>query len=217
MDTGTPTPSTIPSGRITGRVVLDGSPASEGVFLVLEDQSYAVIAETTVAADGVYAFDNLPASAGGYNVLFAQESNTDYYGTDQVISWGWIGPVVMGSAEVVELPDFEISLLGFGPASPEPDDPFSAAELGSDNPIIFEWTAYPHAETYWVDLVKGVEEELVWQSGFIEDTSVLFDGTLDDGTSVQAEEYWWGAGARRELGAFTLTLYGYLSQLTVEP
>ena len=183
---------------------------------MLEDQSYAIIAETTAAADGVYTFSNLPASDGGYNVLFAQEWNTGY-GTDQVISWGWIGPVGMGPGEVAELPDFEISLLGFGPVSPGPDDPFSAAELGSGNPIIFEWTAYPQALTYWVDFAWGEEEELVWQSGFVQDTSVAFDGTLDDGTAAQAGGYWWGAGARRELGTFTLTLYGYLSRLTVEP
>jgi hypothetical protein len=211
----TPTPSPALPGRITGRLLLDGAPASEGVTLKLENPSYNVVAETTVGTDGVYAFPNLEPSSQRYNVTFAQKWNTQY-GTDQVVSWGWLGPVAVESGAVVELPDFDVSLLGFSQVSPGPDETFSAAAISPQNPITFEWAAYPQAVRYWVDLVHGEEQELVWQS-LIQATSFAFDGTVDSGAHIQPEEYWWGVGARRELGPYKLTVYGYLSGLIIEP
>jgi hypothetical protein len=46
-------------------------------------------------------------------VLFAQEWNTQY-DVNQVISWGWIGPVAVENGADVELADFDTSLQGFG-------------------------------------------------------------------------------------------------------
>jgi hypothetical protein len=71
--------------------------------------------------------------------------------------------------------------------------------------------------TYWVDLTSGEEQILVWQSDFVQDNSAAFDGALNDGTAIQPGDYWWGVGARRGFGPYTLTSYGYLSQLRVEP
>jgi hypothetical protein len=211
----TPTPSPLPPGRITGRLLLDGAPVSEGVTLKLESQSYDVIAETAVGADGVYAFPDLEPSSEGYNVVFAQEWNSQYE-TDQVVSWGWLGPVTVENGAAVELPDFDVSLLGFSQVNPGPDETFSAAALSPQNPITFEWAAYPQVVTYWMDLVRGEEQELVWQS-LIQATSFAFDGTMDNGAHIQAGEYWWGVGARRELGPYKLTVYGYLSGLIIKP
>lgn len=211
----TPTPSAVSPGDITGRLLLNGAPVGEGVRLKLEDRSYNVIAETTVGAGGVYAFNNLEPSSKGYNVLFAQKWNPQYE-TDHIVSWAWLGPVAVEDGRVVELPDFDISLLGFGQVSPEADATFSAAALSPNNPITFEWTAYPQAVKYWVDLVRGEEQELVWQS-LIQSTSLAFDGTLGSGAHIQSGEYWWGVGARRDLGPYKLTVYGYLPGLIIEP
>ncbi len=213
--TDTPTPSAVSPGGIIGRLLLNGAPVGEGVRLKLEDRSYNVIAETTVGPGGVYAFNNLKPSSKGYNVLFAQKWNPQYE-TDHIVSWGWLGPVAVEDGRVVELPDFDISLLGFGQVNPGPDETFSAAAISPQNPIAFEWTAYPQAMKYWVDLVRGEEQELVWQS-LIQSTSLAFDGTLDDGAHIQSGEYWWGVGARRDLGPYKLTVYGYLPGLIIEP
>jgi hypothetical protein len=188
---------------------------SEGVTLKLEDRSYNVVAETTVGANGVYAFDNLEPSGEGYNVSFSQGWNSQY-GMDQVVSWGWLGPVAVENGAVVELPDFDVSLLGFGQASPEADATFSAAAVSSENPITFEWAAYPQAVKYWVDLVHGEGQELAWQS-LVQATSLAFDGTVGSGGHIQPGEYWWGVGARQESGPYPLTVYGYLPGLIIEP
>jgi hypothetical protein len=214
-DAPTPTPTPLTPGRITGRLLVDGAPVSEGVRLKLENQSYNVIAETTVGADGVYTFPDLEPSSQGYNVLFAQEWNSQY-GTDQVVSWGWLGPVAVENGAVVELPDCDVSLLGFGQVSPEADATFSAAAISPENPITFEWAVYPQAVKYWVDLVRGEEQELVRQS-VVQATSFTFDGTLGNGSHIQPGEHWWGVGARRELGPYKLTVYGYLPGLIIEP
>jgi hypothetical protein len=211
----TPTSSAVALGRITGRLLLDGAPVSEGVTLKLEDRSYNVIAETTVGSNGVYAFDNLEPSSEGYNVSFSQGWNAQY-GMDQVVSWGWLGPVAVENGAVVELPDFDVSLLGFGQVSPEADATFSAAAISADNPISFEWAAYPQAVKYWLDLVHGERQELAWQS-LVQATSLAFDGTMDSGGHIQPGEYWWGVGARRESGPYPLTVYGYLPGLIIEP
>lgn len=188
---------------------------SEGVKLKLENQSYSVVAETTVGAEGAYAFSDLEPSSQGYNVTFAQKWNAQY-GTDQVVSWGWLGPVAVENGAAVELPDFDVSLLGFSQVNPGPDETFSAAAVSPQDPITFEWAAYPQAVKYWVDLVRGEEQELVRQS-VIQDTSFAFDGTLGNGAHIQPGEYWWGVGARRELGPYKLNVYGYLPGLIIEP
>ncbi len=215
-DTPTPNPTPLAPGRITGRVLLDGVPVSGNVALRLEDQAYNLIAETIVGADGVYVFPDLDPSSEGYNVVFAQERNAQY-SIDQVASWGWIGPIAVEDGKVIEVPDFEISLQGFEKINPEPNASFSAAALSSENPILFEWTAYPQADTYWVDLARGEEQEVVWQSTRVQATSLAFDGRVGNGTHIQPGEYWWGIGARRELGPYLLTVYGYLPVFMIEP
>jgi hypothetical protein len=197
-------------------VFLDDVSVEEGVTLMLENQSYNVIGEVTVDEDGAYVFADLEASSAGYNVLFAQEWNEGYE-VDQVITWGWIGPIAVENGAVIELPDLDISLLGFRPLDPAPEATFSAAEITSEAPIVFEWRAYPQATTYWVDLSLGEELEMVWQSPFVQDTSVAFGGTLSDGTHIEPGEYWWGVGAQRALGPYTLTVFGYLPGITIEP
>jgi hypothetical protein len=82
---------------------------------------------------------------------------------------------------------------------------------------LFEWAAYPGASKYWVDLVRGEGQNVLWQSGPVETTSSAFDGTMGDGNHIQPDEYWWGVGAWRELGSYKLAVYGYLPVLRVTP
>jgi hypothetical protein len=214
--TSVATPTAGPSARITGRLVVDGVPAAEGVRLTLEDPYYNVVGEVTVQANGLFAFVNLPASSGGYNVLFSQERNP-VYATDEVVSWGWVGPVALAPGGWAALPDFDVALRGLNPTRPGYGATVSASALSAEEPLTFEWSAYPGASAYWVDLVRGEEQVTVWQSDLTAGTSVAFDGVLDGGASIEPGEYWWGVGARQELGAYETTVFGYLSKLTITP
>jgi hypothetical protein len=141
--------------------------------------------------------------------VFHQEANPEYE-LEEVISWGWMGPVVVTGNATVNLPEMDIALLGLKPINPEPN-----ASLSTGVPIAFEWSAYPQANVYWVDLVKGEEMQLVWKSALLQSTSVTFDGQAGSG-DLEPGEYWWGVGAQRNLGEYMLTVYGYLPVLLIE-
>ena len=174
-----------------------------GVTVKLEDQAYAIIATTTTDAQGTYAFEGVTTSGTGLNVLFAQEWNEQYDG-GEVASWAWLGPFTIprGMAEQVDPPS---------------GASFSAADISAQAPLVFEWAPYPQATAYWVDLTKGDDLNRVWQSGLVDTTRVEFDGTLSSRSHVTADTYYWGIGARKNLGDYHLTVYGYLPTLVITP
>ena len=201
---------------LSGRLVKDGIPVSAGVTVKLEDQNYAIFATTNTDGNGYFTFDNLTTLGQSLNVLFAQEWN-EQYDIGEVVSWAWLGPVTLSSGSTLELPDIDIDLPGLNQISPAPGTSLPASQISAQNPVIFEWTPQPAASSYWVDLTKGDELTRVWQSALVETTSVAFDGSLDDGSQITADTYWWGIGARRDIGDYRLTIYGYLSTLVITP
>lgn len=202
-------------GRLSGRLLIDGAPANSGLTLFLEDSTANPIAEADVSAGGQYTFDGLALSDAGYTVVFAQEGNPQL-DIDQVISWGWLGPIPIQNEAVINLPDFDIALQGFGQTSPAPNASFSAAELSAE-PIVFKWDGYPQASDYWLDLAEEKTEQIIWQATVEGGTTLSFNGKIDGGGSIQPGEYWWGVGARRQLGTYPLIVYGYLPVLQIEP
>ena len=218
---GTPTPTPLvvtPRGpaSVRGHLVRDGTPVETGVTVKLEDQAYAIIATTTTDAQGTYAFEGVTTSGTGLDVLFAQEWN-EQYDVGEVASWAWLGPFTIPRGMAVELPDFEIGLLGFEQVDPPSGAFFSAADISAQAPLVFEWNPYPQATAYWVDLTKGDDLNRVWQSALVETTSLDFYGTLGNGDHITADTYYWGIGARKNLGDYHLTVYGYLPTLIITP
>jgi len=201
---------------VIGRLIKDGTPVTAGVTVKLEDQAYAIVATATTGARGTYTFDNLTASGTGLDVLFAQEWN-EQYGVGEVVSWAWLGPLTISRGTTVALPDFEISLLGFKQTSPPAGASFSASTISTQNPLVFEWAPYPAASAYWVDVTKGDNLVRVWQSSLVNTPRVAFDGTLGDESHITADTYWWGIGARKDVGGYQLTVYGYLPTFVITP
>jgi hypothetical protein len=201
---------------VTGRVVKEGTPVPAGITVKLEDHTYAIVATATTDAQGAYTFEDAAIAATGFNVLFAQEWN-EQYDVGQVASWAWLGPVTISGGATVELPDFEISLLGFEQVNPDSGASISAGQISAQNPLIFEWAPYPGASAYWVDLTQGNDLDRVWQSALVEPTSMAFDGMLDNGSHITADIYWWGVGARKDMGDYQMTVYGYLPTLFITP
>jgi len=217
--TPSPTPvaaAPLEPATLSGRLVKDGIPVSADVTVKLEDQNYAIFATTSTDENGFYTFDNLTTLGQSLNVLFAQEWN-EQYDIGEVVSWAWLGPVTLSSGSTVELPDIDIALLGLNQISPTPGTSLPGSQISAQNPVIFEWTPQPAASSYWVDLTKGDELTHIWQSVLVETTSVAFDGSLDDGSQITPDTYWWGIGARRDIGNYRLTIYGYLPTLVITP
>jgi hypothetical protein len=200
---------------VTGRVVKDGIPVEAGVTVKLEDPNYTVVGTANTDAQGVYTFDGLTVSSAEFNVLFSKEFN-ERYDDAEVVSWTWLGPVTV-SETTTELPDFEVGLLSFEQIHPPPEESLSVDEISAQNLLTFEWTPYPGASVYWVDLMQGDDLNLVWQSPFVDTTAVGFNGTLDDDSHITPGTYWWGVGASKEVGEYELTAYGYLTAFDITP
>ena len=214
--TATPTPiptdTPQPEARISGRVVNGGNPVGNGVTIRLEDAGYQVLATTTTDADGGYTFRDLDPGASPFNVSFSRQMNGQY-GADQVMSWVWLGPAPLSEGERLSLPDLEIALSGFEQIQPGVDNPIPASSISPEAPLLFEWKTYPGASTYWMDVVAEDGSTLLWSSPRLDTPQVSFDGRLTDGSSIGPGTYWWGIGARKELGSIRMTVYGYLQAL----
>jgi Ig-like domain from next to BRCA1 gene len=200
--------------QISGRIVKDGIPVGAGVILSLEDYSNQAIAIASTSDDGTFTWTDVPASDQGYNLVFSQSANNQF-GIDQALSWVWVGPVPVQQGQAIQLADIDISPLGFAQTNPEPEAVFSAAAITPSTPVMFQWSDYPGAVDYWVDLVN-TDEANIWQSNLVSAQSASFDGTQTNSTHIQAGEYWWAVGARRWLGDYQQTVYTYLINMNIE-
>jgi hypothetical protein len=197
-------------------VLLGGQPVAPGLVLLLEDQAFNQVATTVVGTGGVYRFRDVPPSPAGYNITFTWERNQGY-SLDEVIAWGWIGPVAYDGQSALRLPDLEIALLGLGDITPEPDSTYSAAAIAPGTPLTFNWGSHPLAGEYWVDLLAGDSLERVWHTPTATETAATLEGQLDDSTRIEPGAYWWAAGGRGTVEGYGVTVYGQLAGLTITP
>jgi len=211
------TPSaTVATGNITGRLTYNGVPVPAGVAILLEDQYNNPLMVGTTGQNGRFTFNNMVVSDQSYTVVFSQELNPQYP-NGQVVSWAWLEPILLANGELENLPDLEISPLGFEQVSPAPNAVVSAGSISVSSPLWFEWRLYPLASSYWVNLTRGDRQFSVWVSGFTSFTSVPFDGVLSDGTHIQNGDFWWGVGAQKPLSGYTLTVFSAMTHLVVNP
>jgi hypothetical protein len=209
-----PTQTPLPQpGVVGGQILFHGAPPSRPVTLILEDHEYRVIQEITIL-NGEYRFENLPASSEGYNVLFAQEQNSQF-SAYEVVSWAWLGPIPVKDGDRLHLPAMEIALVGLMPVNPPDGAIISASSITPHNTLVFEWDPFPSASHYWVDLRVGPVLQLVWQSDYVDSPAVSFDGVLMNGEMIQPNSYWWSVGARLEGGLITIA--APLTSLMVKP
>jgi hypothetical protein len=203
----------LPPGVITGRILFHGALPTQTLTLVLEDQTYQVIQEINIS-NGEYVFANLPASSEGYNVLFTQSKNPQF-SPSEVLSWAWIGPVPVQDGDFHVLPDLQVALVGLAPVKPADGGILKASSISAQTPLRFEWSAYPAAAQYWVELRAGSTLELVWRSNYVDTLSVDFDGTLLNGERIVPDSYWWSAGAR--MNEPLITISNPLRSFTLQP
>jgi hypothetical protein len=125
----TPSPTQAPRlGSISGRATLNGQPVGSTFKLVLEDSQQSPLFNAWPAQDGAYAFTNLPAAVSGYTLVF-ERSEQDGFDIKDVISWGWLGPIIPQEGQDLTLPDFELGYLSFEHIHPEPYASLSANSI----------------------------------------------------------------------------------------
>lgn len=196
---GTPVQGT---SAIRGRVLFMGDVLDEEVVLSLENQDIYYLQQLTFS-DGEYVVYDLAPASNGYSLLFSQNNNPEFPQT-QVIRWGLVkaSPVVAG--EITSFPDMEISLMGMQPVTPVVGAEVSDGPINAQNPLRFEWTAYPEADQYWLELRANRLSAPIWDSGFISTNSVVFNGVSWSGLPIQPGTYWWSVGVRIDERAMTL-------------
>jgi hypothetical protein len=204
--TSTTTPMATPAvgtSAIRGRILLRGDVIDEGILLSVENQDTFTIQQIT-SPGGEYSVYDLVPSVRGYSVLFSQDNNPGL-SQNQVVRWGSvkISPVLAG--DMIEMPDLEIGMLGLQPVMPLPDTLVASGPVTALNPLRFDWTAYPSADQYWVELRSNRISAPVWDSGFINASSVDFNGILWNGAAIQPGTYWWSVGARVDDRAMTIS------------
>jgi hypothetical protein len=91
--------------------------------------------------------------------------------------------------------------------------------VSTGTPLTFEWSAYPQAQNYWVDLTREDDQgqQIVWQSALVAENHLTFDGKLSDGSTIPPGQYGWAVGAKRIVGSYAFVVYSYLVQLEIVP
>ena len=199
MPQGTPVQGT---SAIRGRVLFMGDVLDEEVVLSLENQDIYYIQQLTFP-DGEYVVYDLAPAANGYSVLYSQNNNPGLP-QNQVIRWGLVKASPVAAGDITSFPDLEISLMGMQPVMPAADAEISDRLVNPQNPLRFEWTTYPGADQYWVELRANRLAAPVWDSGFININAVEFNGILWSGYAIQPGTYWWSVGVRIDERAMTI-------------
>jgi hypothetical protein len=214
-----PTPTTTPlatpvlgTSAIRGRILLRGTVLDDAIQLSVENQDTSTVQQITSPGGDYLVYDLIP-SVRGYSILFSRDINPGF-SQNLVIRWGTVrvSPVLAG--DLAELPDLEIGLLGLQPIAPLPEAVVASGPITALNPFRFEWTAYPSADKYWVELRSNRFSAPVWDSGFISTTSIDFNGLLWNGSTIQPGTYWWSIGARVDERAMTIS--GPLWEFTLD-
>lgn len=197
---GTPVQGT---SAIRGRVLFMGDVLDEEIILTLENQDIYFVQQLTFP-DGEFVVYDLAPAANGYSLMFSQNNNAGFP-QNQVIRWGLVkaSPVLAG--EITSFPDLEISLMGMQPVTPAVDAEISDGPVNAQNPLRFEWTTYPEADQYWMELRANRLSAPIWDSGFINTNTVEFNGVLWSGLTIQPGTFWWSVGVRIDERSMTIT------------
>jgi hypothetical protein len=207
-----PTPSPSPSATqtlapgevgVTGRVVQNGAPLT-GVVLAFQDDIAPRLA--TTGAGGHYWFTT--RSPGTFFTLtFYQVNNPQFPSTSQVASLAWIEGNLPTGTDIIDFPDLEISInlngMIFGPQAPADGVSYSAAAISPSNPIQFSWSLYNQGETYYVELGLVGSDQVLWTSPEVNASSLMWDGTLDNGSHISSGTYWWRVAVRKTLADYS--------------
>ncbi|MFZ2095266.1 MAG: carboxypeptidase regulatory-like domain-containing protein [Anaerolineales bacterium] len=200
---------TLSAGEIgvTGRVLQNGTPVVN-VVVVFEDDTPARKAYTD--ASGHYWFTTL-APGTSFTLTFNQADNPQLSPTAEVASLAWIEGNLPTGVEIIDLPDFEISLnlneMIFELQSPENGADYPATAINSSTPLPFVWSAYNPGGSYHIELVSDDTDELVWSSNQLTSTTFSWNGTLSDGTHISEGSYYWRVAVTKSSGIYNVIIF----------
>jgi hypothetical protein len=192
---------------VTGRILLNGTPVAN-VLVEFEDDTPS--RQYSTDSSGHYWFTTL-APGTSFSVTFDQSDNPDLTPADQISSLAWFEGSLPTGIEVIDFPDFEISLYLNGMIYelqfPLSGAAYSASATTSSTRIPFSWTLYSLGGSYHIELIDYDTNELVWSSNQLASTSYSWDGTLNDGSHITEGTYYWRVAVTRSLGNYVVKIF----------
>ena len=208
----TPSPmitGTLTAGEygVTGRVIQNGTPIAHGV---VEFQDDVAPRQASTNSGGHYWFITL-APGTTFTLTFNQGDNPRLTPASEIASLAWIQGTLPTGVNIIDLPDFEISVnlggMNFELLTPVDGATYSAGAITSSNPIQFIWSLYSLGGSYHVELGPNGSNQPIWTSNQITSTNVMWDGSLDDDTHISQGAYWWRVAVTKSLGNYVLYLF----------
>jgi hypothetical protein len=192
---------------VTGRILQNGTPVAN-VLVEFEDDTSA--RQSSTDSSGHYWFKTL-APGTSFSLTFDQTDNPNLTPSDQISSLAWIEGSLPTGVEIIDFPDFEISLylngMIFELQNPLSGAAFSADAIGLNNRLQFSWSLYSLGGSYHIELFDYDTDELVWSSNQLASTNFMWDGTLNDGTHITEGTYYWRVAVTKSLGNYVENIF----------
>ena len=202
---------------VTGRVVQNGTPVAN-VMVEFEDD--APPRKNTTNSGGHYSFITL-APGTNFTLTFNQVDNPQLTQVPDIASVAWIEGSLPTGINIIDLPDLDVSLnlegMIFGLIAPPDGATYSAAVIGPSNPIQFTWTSYNQGNSYYIVLGANGSDDPVWISLDTTSTSLMWNGTLDNGNHISEGAYWWRVAVKKSLGNYRLVAFTQKWDLIFNP
>ncbi len=202
---------------VTGRVLQNGTPVANVVVVFADDVTPR---QGSTDQGGHYRFITL-APGVNFSLTFNQADNLRLTPTAEVASLAKVEGTLPTGVNIIDLPDFEVSLNLSGSLfelqSPTDGAAYSASAISTSNPIQFNWSLYPLGGTYQVQVGSSTSDIPAFSSSQLAATSYMWNGTLDDGSHITQGTYWWRVAVTKSLGNYVVVIYTQQFDLVFNP
>ena len=166
--------------------------------------------QATTIFGGHYWFITL-APGTNFTLTFNQSDNPRLTPTPEVASLAWIEGTLPTGVNIIDLPDFEVS-INLNGIFFELQTPVGwnllfclSHQCIQSNPIYLV-TLLPGRNLY-VQLGPNGSDVPIWSSSQLASTNFMWNGTLDDGTHITQGTYWWRVSVTKSLGNYILVVF----------
>ncbi len=211
--------ATLSSGEhgVTGRVLQNGTPVANVVVVFADDVSPR---QAGTNQGGHYWFITL-APGTNFTLTFNQADNLKLIPTSEVASLAKIEGTLPTGVDLIDLPDFEVSLdlngFLFELQTPVDGVAYSASAISTANPVQFNWSLYSLGGTYQVQVYPSGSNEPIFSSSQLAASSYMWNGTLDDGSHITQGTYWWRVAVTKSLGNNIVIIFTQQFDLIFNP
>jgi hypothetical protein len=202
---------------VTGRILQNGTPVAN-VLVVFADDVTARQASSDQG--GHYWFITL-APGTDFTLTFNQADNLRLTPTAEVASFAKIEGTLPTGVDIIDLPDFEVSLNLNGSLfelqAPVDEAAYSASAISTANPIQFNWSLYALGGTYQVQVSPSGSDTPIFSTIQLASSSYMWNGTLDDGTHITQGTFSWRVAVTKSLGNYIVTIFTQQFDLVFNP